>query len=97
VAEGHVIRTDPAAGQSVRQDTVITIIVSGGPGTVFVPADIINTPATSAQARLRSSEFGLEVTIRYQPDDNIAAEIVIATDPPVNTRVERGQLVTLIV
>ncbi|HWL41835.1 MAG TPA: Stk1 family PASTA domain-containing Ser/Thr kinase [Ilumatobacter sp.] len=97
VAEGHVIRTDPAAGQSVRQDTIITIIVSGGPGTVFVPADIINTPAASAQARLRSSEFGLEVTIRYQPDDNIAAEIVIATDPPVNTRVERGQLVTLIV
>ena len=48
VAEGHVIRTEPPAGERVAQDTVVTIIVSGGPGTVFVPADVINTPVGSA-------------------------------------------------
>jgi serine/threonine-protein kinase len=76
---------------------VITIIVSGGPGTVFVPADVINTPVTSAQARLESDDFGLVVAIRYQPDDEIPAETVIATEPPVNSPIERGQTITLVV
>ena len=97
VAEGHVIRTEPAAGESVRQNTPITIIVSGGPGTVFVPADIINMPVSSAQARLESDDFGLTVAIRYQPDDTIPAETVIATDPPVNSPIQRGARITLIV
>jgi beta-lactam-binding protein with PASTA domain len=97
VAEGHVIRTEPAAGERVTQDTVITIIVSAGPGTVFVPADVINTPVTSAQARLESDEFGLVVTIRYQPDDEFPADTVIATEPPVNSPITRGQTVTLVV
>ena len=97
VTEGLVIRTDPAADSRVPQETVITVVVSGGPDQVAVPPILIGDTVEEAQALLESAEYGLVVTVTTQVDDVIPAGIVIATNPPPNTLVERGSTVELIV
>ena len=97
VAEGLVIRTEPPAESRVPQDTVITVVVSGGPDQVAVPPIIIGDSEADARALLESDQYGLLVTVTTQVDEVIPAGIVISTNPPPNTLVDRGSTVQLIV
>ena len=97
VAEGLVIRTDPAADSRVTQETIINVVVSGGPDQVSIPPIVIGDTEEEARALLESEQYGLVVTVRTQEDDVIPAGIVISTDPPPNTQVERGSSIELIV
>jgi serine/threonine-protein kinase len=90
VAEGLVIRTEPPADSRVPQETVITVVVSGGPDQVAVPPILIGDTVEEAQALLESSEYGLIVTVSSRVDDVIPEGIVIETNPAPNTLVERG-------
>ncbi len=97
VAEGLVIRTEPPADSRVPQDTVITVVVSGGPDQVAIPPIIIGDPEAEARALLESDQYGLLVTVTTQVDEVIPAGTVISTNPPPNTLVDRGSTVELIV
>ncbi len=97
VTAGLVIRTEPAAETAVPQEQVIKVVVSGGPDQVAIPATVINDPVDVARALLESAQYGLVVTTVEQVDENIAAGIVIDTNPPPNTLVARGSTVQLIV
>jgi eukaryotic-like serine/threonine-protein kinase len=96
VAEGSVIRTDPPAGEQVRQDTVVTIIVSGGPLQVAIPGIVIGDAEADARALLTSDQYGLVVETQQQQDPSPAGT-VIGVNPEPNTLVRRGSTVTLIV
>ncbi|MGA1345192.1 MAG: Stk1 family PASTA domain-containing Ser/Thr kinase [Ilumatobacteraceae bacterium] len=96
VAAGLVIRTDPAAGQRVRQDTPILIVVSGGPDEVSVPAIVINQPEQTAVDFL-TDETGLVVTVERIVDPVVPEGTVIRTDPAPNTIVRRGSNITVFV
>ena len=50
---GLVIRTEPAGGERVRQDTVITIVVSGGPQQIAIPASVIGDSVDVADPAAR--------------------------------------------
>ena len=50
---GLVIRTEPAGGERVRQDTRITIVVSGGPQQIAIPASVIGDSVDVATAAAR--------------------------------------------
>jgi eukaryotic-like serine/threonine-protein kinase len=97
VAEGFVIRTEPGAGEPVPQETVITIVVSGGLDTVNIPPAIIGNRVEVARDLLESEPFGLVVVEEPQEDPEVAAGIVIGSRPQPNTQVERGSTVTLVV
>lgn len=97
VASGLVIRTEPAAGELVTQDTVVTIVVSGGPDEVSIPPIIINVPVQQARDLLESDQYRLVVTETMRVDDAIPAGTVIASNPAPNTLVARGSTVELIV
>ena len=97
VAEGFVIRTEPPAGDPVRQDTVITIVVSAGLDTVNIPPAIIGNRVEVARDLLESAPFGLVVTEEAQEDAEVPAGVVITSRPAPNTVVERGSTVTLVV
>jgi serine/threonine-protein kinase len=97
VPEGIVIRTDPPADSNVPQEQTITVFVSSGPNQVSVPAIIINTKSDIARQTLESAEFGLKVEIQEQVDPVIPVGIVISSNPPPNTFVDRGSTVVLIV
>ena len=96
VAAGLVIRTEPAAGQRVRQDTPVLIVVSGGPDEVSVPAIVINQPEQTAVDFL-TNEAGLIVTVERIVDPVVPEGTVIRTDPAPNTIVRRGSAITVFV
>ena len=97
VAPGLVIRTEPSAGEQVSQDTVVTIVVSGGPDEVSIPPIIIGVPVEQARNLLESDQYRLVVTETNQVDESIPAGVVIAANPPPNTLVARGSTVELVV
>ena len=97
VTAGLVIRTEPPAETPVPQEQIIRVIVSGGPDQVAIPATVINDPVDVARSLLESAQYGLVVTTIEQVDENIAAGIVIDTNPAPNTLVVRGSTVQLIV
>jgi serine/threonine-protein kinase len=94
---GLVIRTEPAGGERVRQDTRITIVVSGGPQQIAIPASVIGDSVDVATELLASEQYGFDVITESQQDAEIPAGIVIATRPEPGTLVARGSTVTLIV
>ncbi|MGA1438749.1 MAG: Stk1 family PASTA domain-containing Ser/Thr kinase, partial [Ilumatobacteraceae bacterium] len=94
---GTVIRTDPPAGTAVPQDTVITVIVSGGPDEVSIPAIIIGVPVEQARSLLESDQYRMVVTVREQVDELIPIGVVIASTPGPNNLVARGSTVELVV
>ena len=97
VAEGLVIRTDPTADTRVEQERVIVVYVSGGPEQVSIPATVIGDELEIARALLESDAYGLVVTTVERVDDVIPAGIVIDTNPPPNTLIERGASIELVI
>jgi serine/threonine-protein kinase len=97
IAEGLVIRTEPAADERVPQEQVITLFISGGPDQIAIPPTVIGDPVDVARELLESDTYRLVVVEVAQEDAEIPAGTVIATDPPPNTLVNRGATVTLIV
>jgi eukaryotic-like serine/threonine-protein kinase len=97
VAEGLVIRTDPTADTRVEQEREIVVYVSGGPEQVSIPATVIGDELDVARALLESDAYGLVVTTSERVDDVIRAGIVIDTNPPPNTLIERGASIELII
>jgi beta-lactam-binding protein with PASTA domain len=105
VPEGLVIRTDPAAGAEVAPGTPVEYFVSRGveptptpeptPATVVVPdvrgfaeADALNTLLDAGlQPGERSDAF----------DADIAADLIIGTDPAAGIDVDRGTTVDFLV
>jgi len=95
VASGLIIRTEPAAGSQIRQDTPVLIVVSGGPDEVTIPASVVNGPELLARDLLQG--LGLDVTVTYQTDPEVPSGTVVRTDPAPDTVVARGTTITLFV
>ena len=62
-AAGIVIRTEPAAGELVAQEQIVTIVVSAGPDQVSVPPTVIGDELDVARQLLESDAYGLTVTV----------------------------------
>ncbi|HZU80978.1 MAG TPA: Stk1 family PASTA domain-containing Ser/Thr kinase [Acidimicrobiales bacterium] len=86
-----VIRTNPAAGTSVAKGSTVTLITGGKGGQVKVP-DETNRSVTAATQDLQ--QLGLQV--QTQPStDCTQINVVCSQQPPGNTMVAPGALVTL--
>ncbi|MCU1504635.1 MAG: putative serine/threonine protein kinase [Ilumatobacteraceae bacterium] len=96
VAQGTVIRTEPAAGQQAKQGSTVNIVVSAGPDKVGVPVTA-GQPQADATNLLQGDPYGFKVTVKQQPSASVANGIVIGTDPGANTSVPKGSPITLIV
>lgn len=76
IAAGLVAGTDPAAGEAIDRDTVVTIIVSLGPEPTTVPT-VIGLPEADARLALTDAGFDVGKAIA-QFDPDIAEGSVIA-------------------
>ena len=96
VAEGEVIRTEPAAGTEAEPGSTVVMVVSSGKGTVVVP-DVRCVSFNAAQNQLR--KLGLNGVVSDQTVPLNAAcpngSKIAAQDPPAGTEVEPGSTVTL--
>ena len=95
IAEGNVIRTDPAAGTTVAPGQLVKVYVSTGQKMSTVPTlaglstDAATTALTSAGLTLGA------VTTRNDPD--LTAGTVISADPAEGSEIAVGSAVTLVV
>jgi serine/threonine-protein kinase len=90
---GAVAEQRPKAGGRVRRGGTVTLVLSKGPDRRVVPS-ILGSTQKAAQTALASVGLRLgPVTSRYS---SAAAGQVIATDPPVGTKVKPGTAIALV-
>lgn len=91
---GVIFEQDKAQGRTIKVGGTIKVKVSKGPKMVYVP-DIINLPFTSASAALKNEDL---LYIKQDKNhDDVPAGSVISVSPGVNTQVEAGSTVTVVV
>jgi serine/threonine-protein kinase len=87
---GEVIRTAPPAGQTVEQESKVTLVVSKGPQSFPMP-DVKGQPTAEAQALLEAQD--LAVRVITLPDTS--GSTVVGQRPAAGTIVKQGDTVTL--
>lgn len=96
VSEGHVVRTDPAKGESVAEGSTVNLYISGGPedNTIAVPAEIIGMQLEDARKALTNLGFVVDAT----PKDDTGKEkgVVVECSPLPGTKLEKNSKVTLV-
>jgi serine/threonine-protein kinase len=93
---GSVTRTDPPAGQEVKQGDTINLFVSSGPGQVNVPS-VANLSEADATKLLQGPDYGFGVDVREQASPTVADGNAIGTNPAAGTPVNKGSKITLFV
>jgi serine/threonine-protein kinase len=94
VPRDDVISQDPDAGTSVREGSHVTVTVSGGKGTVAVPA-VEGQSQDDAETALR--EAGFKTSVKKAFSDSVPEGDVISTSPQGGTQATKGRTVTLTV
>ncbi|MDR2347495.1 MAG: PASTA domain-containing protein [Bifidobacteriaceae bacterium] len=95
VAKGLVIRFDPRSQQNVPEGSVVKYIVSLGAGAVTVPATEGKSQA-DATAILKAEGLTVSGT-KTVNSARIPVDMVVGTDPPVDSTVAYGQEVVLLI
>jgi eukaryotic-like serine/threonine-protein kinase len=94
VALGNVIRTDPAAGQSVSPGQEVRVYVSSGQETTAVPT-LEGLGQEAAAAALQSANLALG-TVTPRNDPGLAAGTVISADQPAGAELPIGSTVNIV-
>ncbi|MFQ5812640.1 MAG: protein kinase [Anaerolineae bacterium] len=89
----NIITQTITAGQMVRQGETIGVVISQGPNFISVP-QVEGLPITAAEPGLR--EMGLDIS-RKDVWSKEAEGIILSQDPPADSIVSEGSVVTLIV
>jgi beta-lactam-binding protein with PASTA domain len=91
---GRVISQSPAAGAFLDDGGKVRLVISRGPPPVAVP-NVVGQPADQATLALIAAGFAVDAKHDY--DENLAAGIVIRTDPPANEKHAPESTVALVV
>jgi eukaryotic-like serine/threonine-protein kinase len=94
VESGLVISQSPGAGSIAKKGSSVRIVVSGGPASKSL-TNVAGITAAKAAAKLRAA--GFKTTTKPEASKTLPAGQVIGTEPPAETEVQEGHLVTLLV
>src|SRR6201994_4884667 len=92
IKKGLVIKSNPAEGNNVKANTVVTLHVAGGPEIVTVP-NVVGQQASAAESEL--SAKGLNVTEVSDAGSTAPKNQVTKQSLSPNTKVQPGSKVTL--
>ncbi|GAB2570213.1 Stk1 family PASTA domain-containing Ser/Thr kinase [Microlunatus antarcticus] len=92
VAQGVVLSAGQGAGSSLKRDTAVALVVSGGPQPVKL-ADWTGKDAAKATAALKKA--GLTVSVTTANSDEVESGDVISQDPPSGS-LKKGDEVALV-
>ncbi|MDH5223901.1 MAG: PASTA domain-containing protein, partial [Actinomycetota bacterium] len=95
VDPGTVVAQNPKADAEVARDSEVTIFVAVEPDTVPVP-ELEGLTVSQAQSALRAAGLTLGSQLP-EPSTDIDAQLVIRSDPPVDTEVEPDSAVDIVV
>ena len=92
--ENAVIDQKPKAGESAREGSEITVVISQASEPVIMP-DLENKYGISAMNEL--TKMGLVPEPEYENDDEITADYVIRTSPQAGESLTKGQTVKVVI
>ena len=92
--ENTVIDQKPKAGESAREGSEITVVISQASEPVIMP-DLENKYGISAMNEL--TKMGLVPEPEYENDDEITADYVIRTSPQAGESLTKGQTVKVVI
>ena len=92
VPANHVLVQSPLG--EARLGTPVLLVLSAGPRQVAIP-ELVDRPVTEAVAALTAAS--LEAEVRQRHDEEVAAGLVLATEPAAGDEVDEGATVTLTV
>ena len=94
VPAGQVVSQDPDVGKTVKSDRLVTIYVSKGGEAIDMP-DLAGLAKSAAIERLQ--KLGLNLGSVYEKESPSEPGTVLSHDPTTGTKINRGQVVDLIV
>ena len=95
VPAGKVISQTPASGESVKENHPVHLVVSKGAGDLTVP-DL--SGLTVDQAKQRLKDMGLVLgKITTQEDSSKSDGVIISQSPSADGKINKGQLVDVVV
>ncbi len=92
VPKGEVISSSPESGESVRYDTVVTLVVSDGPEPITIPKVI---GKTEDAARNALAKYNLKVIIATGRTLDVEKGLVYKQDPGAKADGFRAQEITI--
>jgi serine/threonine protein kinase/beta-lactam-binding protein with PASTA domain len=92
VAEGAVLRSSAVPGVQLETGDRVDLVISAGPEPRLLP-DLRGRSQAEAEAAL--IELGLVAVLAEDYSETVAQGMVIASDPPPESSVERGGSVTI--
>lgn len=92
VPDGEVMSTSPVAGESVRHDLPIDLVISQGPAPVTIP-DLIGFTEAAAKDRLAAD--AMSVSVETGRSNDVRKGEVFATDPAAGSGSRRTAAITL--
>jgi eukaryotic-like serine/threonine-protein kinase len=100
VASNNAIDIQDANGNSLlgKTEPVTTpliVVISGGPGTVTVPSDVVNKSCSAADSELTGLGLNVNSQFTYEANASFAANTVITTNPAPNTVVNKNSAITI--
>ena len=97
VPKGTAVGTVPTAGSSLERNSEITLKISEGPSVITIPADLPGRTEADARDVLRRTGLtgAPKTTLNNSP--NVAAGVVITTNPAPGQNVAVGSTVEIIV
>jgi beta-lactam-binding protein with PASTA domain len=93
VAEGQVITSSPAAGEWLKRDTAVDLVISRGPRPIKIP-DFTGKPWKEAQKWFLDHKLKVDASTAYS--DEVEKDAVISQDPK-DGELFSGDTVTLVV
>ncbi len=94
IKKGDIISSSPAAGESVKRDTEVDVVVSKGPEPIPIP-ELVGKNGDESEATLK--DLGLKVDRTDEFSESVAADLVISTDPKEGATAFKGDTVTMVV
>ena len=91
---GIVVRQEPASNSELLPGEAVKIVVSTGPGQIFVP-DVRGN--TTIEAFRTLNGLGFDVDERFEASETILDGAVIDTEPPVRTPVNPQSRIVVII
>lgn len=93
VPAGEVIRVNPEEGTTVKENSIVTVIISSGKKMVKVP-DVTNQDINFANSMMEQYKLKMG-KIEYKNSDTVKNDLIIEQNPPANTEVEEGTEVSI--
>ncbi len=96
VEKDHVIRTEPAAGEEIKDGQTVILYISMGPEMkdAIVPS-VVNQSLETAKTILNMQGVKIDIQVKEENNDTVPKDGIIRTEPAAGEKMKTGDTVTI--